>query len=223
MLFSEFVFDLPIPLPETLTLVPVAKQSAKSLVIEICKSIRNNKTLEELYVAMAEKVATELDLPAIFKNENNLGEIITFSFEDNTYFFHCIALLLQSDITEAHSIIKKSNENIWLRYDEEKRQYWKLAELGCKILNLSRNPPQIIFNLKNIIDLYTTELYKIDQLQRKFEKQLMEVLQPNNALQQLVRLVRNSYNTFTEKPQNPKTPKPQLIELINEQIRTPCE
>lgn len=98
MLFSEFVFDLPIPLPETLTLVPVAKQSAKSLVIEICKSIRNNKTLEELYVAMAEKVATELDLPAIFKNENNLGEIITFSFEDNTYFFplHHITFKRQS-------------------------------------------------------------------------------------------------------------------------------
>lgn len=201
MLFSEFVFDLPIPLPETLTLVPVAKQSAKSLVIEICKSIRNNKTLEELYVAMAEKVATELDLPAIFKNENNLGEIITFSFEDNTYFFHCITLLLSGNHAEAHSVISRSKENIWLHHDEDRRRYWKLAEYGYHIIQRCKNASVNTSTLKAVIDSYTNDLFKTDQFQRKFEKELMEVLQPNDSLQQLVKLVRNSYNSFTEKTQ----------------------
>ena len=201
MLFSEFVFDLPIPLPETLTLVPVAKHSAKSIVIEICKSIRNNKTLEELYVAMAEKVATELDLPTVFKNENNLGEIITFSFEDNTYFFHCITLLLIGNHAEAHSVISRSKENIWLHHDEDRRRYWKLAEYGHHIIQRCKNASVNTSTLKAIIDSYTNDLYKIDQLQRKFEKELMEVLQPNDSLQQLVKLVRNSYNSFTEKTQ----------------------
>jgi len=201
MLFSEFVFDLPIPLPENLKFVSVAKQSAKSIVIEICQSLRNNKILEELYVAMAEKVATELNLPAIFKNENNLGDIVTFSFEDNTYYFHCISLLLTGKNSEAHSVISSSKENIWLHHDEERRRYWKIAEYGYHIIQRSKNITANTSTLKALINSYTTDLYKTDQLQRKFEKELMEILQPNDALQQLVKLVRSSYNSFTEKTQ----------------------
>ena len=48
ILFSEFVFDLPIELPESLKLVAVAKPSSKQTVIELCKSLRNNKTSEEV-------------------------------------------------------------------------------------------------------------------------------------------------------------------------------
>ncbi len=201
MLFSEFLFDLPIQLPESLKLVAAAKPSAKVIVIEICKSLRNNKTSEDIYVEMAEKIATELALPIIFKNENNLGEIITFSFEDNTYYFHCISLLLEGKTSEANAIISNSKENIWLHHDEERKRYWKLAELGCHIIQRSKTALANTTSLKTIIDSYTSEVYKIDQLQRKFEKELMEVLQPNETLQKLVKFVRESYNTFTEKNQ----------------------
>jgi len=201
MLFSEFVFDLPIDLPETLKLVPVAKPSAKQTVIEICKSLRNNKTSEEVYISMAEQVANELSLASIFKNENNLGEIITFSFEDNTYFYHCIQLLVEGKTAEANSIILTSKDNIWLHHDAERRRYWRLADIGFQIIQKSKNSTNTANTLKACIENYTTEGYKIDMLQRKFEKEQMEVLQPNEALMQLVKLVRNSYNNITEKNQ----------------------
>jgi len=201
MLFSEFVFDLPVDLPASLKFVPKAKDSSKQLVLEVCKLLRNNKISENTYVEMAEKVAVELDLPSIFKNENNLGEIITFSFEDNTYFYYFASLLLDGKPDEAYSIISRSKENIWLHHDDERRKYWKVAELGFQIIQQTKDTISNPSSLKALIDLYASELYKIDQLQRKFEKELMEVLQPNDVLQQLVKLVRNTYNSFAEKNQ----------------------
>ncbi len=201
ILFSEFVFDLPIDLPASLKLISVAKPSAKQTVIEICKALRNNKTSEEVYISMAEQVASELELPSIFKNESNLGEIITFSFEDNTYFYHCIQLLIEGKNAEANSIILTSKDNIWLHHDEERRRYWRLADIGHQIILKSKSSNSTITTLKACIENYTTEGYKIDQLQRKFEKEQMEVLQPNEALIQLVKLVRGSYNSITEKNQ----------------------
>jgi len=201
ILFSEFVFDLPIDLPVSLKLVTTSKPAAKQLVLEICKSLRNNKTCEDIYVEMAEKVANELALPSIFKNENNLGDIITFSFEDNTYFFHFASLLLSGKPDEAYSIVSKSKENFWLNHDEERKRYWKVAELGLQIIQLTKNTVSNAASLKALVDSYTSELYKIDQLQRKFEKEFMEVLQPNDVLLQLIKLVRTAYNTFTEKIQ----------------------
>lgn len=201
ILFSEFVFDLPIDLPESLKLVSVAKPSAKQTIIEICRSLRNNKSSEEVYISMAEQVASELALPLLFKNESNLGEIITFSFEDNTYFYHCIQLLVEGKNAEANSVILRSKDNIWLHHDEERRRYWRLADLGHQIILKSRSPNSAATTLKACIENYTTEGYKIDQLQRKFEKEQMEVLQPNEALIQLRNLVRSSYNIITEKNQ----------------------
>lgn len=201
ILFSEFVFDLPIDLPESLKLISVAKPSAKQTVIEICRSLRNNKSSEEVYISMAEQVASELALPSIFKNESNLGEIITFSFEDNTYFYHCIQLIIEGKNAEANSIILTSKDNIWLHHDEERRRYWRLADLGHQIILKSKSSNSTATTLKACIENYTTEGYKIDQLQRKFEKEQIEVLQPNEALIQLVKLVRSSYNTITEKNQ----------------------
>ena len=201
ILFSEFVFDLPIDLPESLKLVSVAKPSAKQIIIEICRSLRNNKSSEEVYISMAEQVASELELPSIFKNESNLGEIITFSFEDNTYFYHCIQLLVEGKNAEANSIILTSKDNIWLHHHEERRRYWRLADLGHQIILKSKSSNSTATTLKVCIENYTTEGYKIDQLQRKFEKEQMEVLQPNEALIQLVKLVRSSYNIITEKTQ----------------------
>lgn len=201
ILFSEFVFDLPIELPQSLKSVPTAKDKYRVLVLGICKSLRNNKAYEDVYIEMADKVSNELSLSSVFKNENNLGNIITFSFEDNTYFFQFASKLLIGKYDEAENIIANIKENIWLHHDKERRRYWKLADLSYQIIKFVDEANPSCASLRSLIDLYSSELYKIDQLQRKLEKEYLEILQPNDILLQLVNFVRVAYNEFTERIQ----------------------
>lgn len=201
LLFSEFVFDLPIELPATLKNIPMAKTSVKPLVMEICKSLRNNKHCEDLYIEKAEEVATQLGLAELFKNEHELGEIITFAFEDNTYFYHFTDLLIKGKMDVAKEIIARIKENIWLHHDEERRRYWKMAELGLGLIELASEKVKTTSSLKTAIDQYTQSDYKIDQLQRRFEKIAIEVLEDNTALTDLKQFVRKEYSKYTEKKQ----------------------
>jgi hypothetical protein len=201
LLFSEFVFDLPIELPATLKNIPMAKTAVKSLVMEICKSLRNNKHCEDLYIEKAEEVAKQLGLAELFKNEYELGEIITFAFEDNTYFYHFTDLLINSKMEEAKEIIVHIKENIWLHHDEERRRYWKMAELGLALIELTSRKIKTTSLLKIAIEQYTNSDYKIDQLQRRFEKIAIEVLEDNKALADLKQTVRKEYSKYTEKNQ----------------------
>ena len=135
----------------------------------------------------------------MFKNEHQLGEIITFAFEDNTYFYHFTDLLKSGKTSEAKGIISRIKENIWLHHDEERRRYWRMAELGLELLKLTDVPIKSCSSLKIAIELYTQQNYRIDQLQRRFEKQALEVMEENSALSELKNLVRNRYSQFSEK------------------------
>lgn len=201
ILFSEFVFDLPIALPVDLQNISKAKSTAQGLVLDLCKSLRNNKQCEEIYIEKADEVAKQLGLAELFKNEHQLGEIITFAFEDNTYFYHFTDLLKSAKTTEAKEIISRIKENIWLHHDEERSRYWRMAGLGLELLKLTDAPIKTCNSLKAAIELYTQQNYKVDQLQRRFEKQALEVMEENSALSELKALVRNRYSKFSEKYQ----------------------
>ncbi len=201
ILFSEFVFDLPIALPAELQNIAKAKPTAQGLVLDLCKSLRNNKQCEEIYIEKADEVAKQFGLAEMFKNEHQLGEIITFAFEDNTYFYHFTDLLKSAKTTEAKEIISRIKENIWLHHDEERSRYWRMAGLGLELLKLTDAPIKTSNSLKAAIELYTQQNYKVDQLQRRFEKQALEVMEENSALSELKALVRNRYSQFSEKYQ----------------------
>jgi len=201
LLFSEFVFDLPIDLPASLKTIPMAKPSAKPLVMEICKALRDNKHCEELYIEKAEEVDNQLGLAEMFKNEHELGEIITFAFEDNTYFYHFVDLIKEGKTTEAHDIVRKIKENIWRHHDEERRRYWLMAELGLGLMQMASKNVKSVSTLKAAIDQYIQNDYKTDQLQRRFEKLSLEVMDENSALIDFKKLVRTAYSKYTEKNQ----------------------
>ena len=49
LLFSEFVFDLPVALPEALTNVPYAQETARPLVEDLCERLRNDRRIQPTY------------------------------------------------------------------------------------------------------------------------------------------------------------------------------
>lgn len=201
VLISEFIYDLPVNLPAALKNVPIANETSRHLMLDLCHTLRNTKSCQDLYVTRAEAVSAQLTLPDLFKNETDLGEIITFSFEDNTYFRRFVDLLTRHQQEEARQMIANSKENIWLHHDEERRHYWKLAEIGMKIIEWADRKEGNFNKLKELIEFYNKEGYKIDQFQRRFEKQLLEVLEINKTLAELVKFVRGTYKRYAEQLQ----------------------
>jgi len=86
VLYSEFIFDLPTKIPESLKDVVSAKIESKEIVFKVCNQLRSLKDTEEIYINNANAVSSELGLSKLFKHEINLGEINTFAFEDSTFF-----------------------------------------------------------------------------------------------------------------------------------------
>ena len=81
VLFSEFVFDLPIALPETLKGVPHAPIAARPIVDDVCDRLRNDPRSRTLYIERAEIIEAELNLAELCGAIEDLGERDTFPFE----------------------------------------------------------------------------------------------------------------------------------------------
>lgn len=198
MLISEFVFDLPIQLPSKLQSVTKVKVEHKSLVFDLLKKIRNNKSCELIYIEKANKTEKQFGLAQEFKNETDLGEIVTFSFEDNTYFNKFVSLLQDDKLGAAEIIIKHNKENIWQQYDEDRKKIWLLAEYSINICMLSHNKIKPPKTSKEIIQYYADELYKVDKAHRHFEMTLAQLINGNKFVDILTRIVRGNYRVFTD-------------------------
>jgi hypothetical protein len=196
MLFSEFVFDLPVALPQKLQSVPVVKESSKSLVLDIVKTIRNNKASEQIYIDKANEIEKQLGLSNEFKSETNLGAIVTFAFEDNTYFNHFIDLITQKELKKAEEIKKQNKENIWPQHDEERKKTWLLADHALKICQLTSAKIKQPKEAKAIVDLYSNQLYEIDLYQRRFEITFSQIISSNQSIDKLVSNIRTIYRDY---------------------------
>lgn len=200
LLFSEFIFDLPISLPEQLKSVPRADISKKALVLDVCKSIRNTKYIDEIYIEKANKVADLLDLPKLFKNTKDLGLIVTFAFEDNTYFANFVDQLIDGEFTKAKSIIESNSNNVWVSCDEERALYWNIAKLSLNIvrqINIYTEYKKCK-KASDIIDYYATKSFEIDQNQRQFERCILDIISTNEMLEKLVTFTRHQYRHYIE-------------------------
>jgi hypothetical protein len=196
ILFSEFVFDLPVALPQKLQSVPVVKESSKSLVLDIVKTIRNNKASEQIYIDKANEIEKQLALSHEFKNETNLGALVTFAFEDNTYFNHFIDLITRKELKKAENVKKQNKENIWPQHDEERKKMWLLADHALKICQLTSSKIKLPKETKAIVDLYAKQLYEIDLYQRRFEMTLSQIFSSNQSIDVLVTNIRTIYRDY---------------------------
>src|SRR5690606_11470735 len=85
VLFSEFAFDLPVPLPEALLGVPRAPDEARPIVEDVCDRLRSSPDSRTAYIERAETIESDLDLPSLCQAIDDLGERATFPFEERTF------------------------------------------------------------------------------------------------------------------------------------------
>ncbi len=199
LLFSEFVLDLPIQLPISLKSVAVAPQDHKSTILTICRRIRNSLDLREAYVNNANHIMETLNLQELFKDETDLGEIVTFSFENNVEFDRLIHYLQDAEVSKAALLVQNNKKDVWYQASRPVEAFWNLAEQACNLYDCIHSGVKSDGSLQGILKWYTNEGFKADLAFRKFHTRLQTLDYSTKAIGQLEQMVNASYRDFTDR------------------------
>ena len=185
LLFSEFVFDLPEALPDSLCDVPHAEESAKPLVEDICERLRSDRRTRNVYIQRAEEIESGqsesndrgLNLVEICGHMQNLGIRDTFPFEERTFLRQAIRDLLLDHIDQAKAILLRHAQSVWTGKGESQIQ-WDFLRSALALLECCQDNDRALGNtsrtLDELIDFYVIQLREVDQRHREFEQSVSD-------------------------------------------------
>lgn len=206
VLYSEFVFDLPVELPGALADVPRADESARPLVQELCERLRNDQRTQSDYIDRAETIEQELNLPSLCKQIADLGDCDTFPFEERTFFAQAVSALQQDDIEAVRTIIYHHADSVWVGKGESQVQWGLLRAALALIEACDDHERELAGHARSqdqLIDYYLTSLRDVDRLQREFEQAYGDhiELDAEDLLAPVVEQARNHYRQLVGKAQ----------------------
>lgn len=207
VLFSEFVFDLPVPLPESLKYVPCADTTVKDLVYQLCDQFRQSIKYQEGYMSESEKVARELKVEYHLGGLTELGERETFAFQEKTFLirFRDAALAEQFDV--ANEIVERWRDSVWVKHSGERQGLWTIAERSIQLLVMLDDLKPIISGLpgkstETVFDFYAQRFHLADQKYRSFEQAVADALGECEELEQIIEMTRKRYISSAESLQS---------------------
>ena len=133
LLFSEFVFDLPAALPETLTGVPHAPPAARPIVDDVCERLRSDPKSCAVYIERAESIEAELNLVELCGAIEDLGERDTFPFEERTFLRTAIKGIVTGDTDPTRRVLTRHKSSVWLGKGESQAQ-WELVRSALSLV-----------------------------------------------------------------------------------------
>lgn len=204
VLFSEFVFDLPEPLPESLQDVPHAPIEAKPVVEDVCDQLRNGPKTRAVYIERAEAIESELNLAQACQAIDDLGERDTFPFEERTFLRAAIKGISNGDTDTTREILARHKGSVWRGKGESQAQ-WDLVRAGLALVeaceDFERQLPDYSRSQAELLDFYLGSLREADRLQREFEQAVGDFLDPHGLMNEVVQQARARYRRLTERVQ----------------------
>ena len=204
VLFSEFVFDLPVALPEALKGVPHAPVEAKPIVEDVCERLRTDPMTRDIYIERAETIEVELVLPEHCQDIEDLGDRDTFPFEERTFFKAAIKGISANDTDTTRRIIGRQKNSVWIGKGESQAQ-WELIRTGLALIECcddnERQLPEHARSQADLLDFYLGSLREADRLQREFEQAIGDFLDPHGIMQEVIDQARSRYRRLAEKVQ----------------------
>lgn len=205
VLFSEFVFDLPVALPDTLKSVPHAPMEARPIIEEVCDRLRTDPKTHALYIERAETIEAELNLTELCRGIEDVGERDTFPFEERTFLRTAIKGLVAGDTDATRQVLVRRKNSVWLGKGESQAQ-WELLRCGLSLVeacdDFERQLPNHIRSQAELIDFYLGSLREVDRLQREFEQAAGDFLDPHGLMQEVISQARARYRRLAEKVQD---------------------
>ena len=199
LLFSEFVFDLPEPLPDTLKSVPVAKEESKENIFMICDKLRDRKNLRETYVRMANKTTQALHLDEVFAKAKHLGQRVTFAFENVVEYSRFIEHLKTGELEKADNLIRKNQQDVWCEEDKEVSVFWQLAGYVLTVSRCASQGIEYDNSVKGLIAWYDRKGYQADEAFRRFHTEQQNIINQTKQISLLTELMNMRYRDFCER------------------------
>lgn len=205
LLFSEFVFDLPEELPNTLKSVPCAPKEARLLIEDLCDHLRNDYRKQTIYIEKAEAIEKELGLPKLCSSLKNLGIRDTFPFEERWFFEQAIDALMRDNPDSVRSILEDHSNTVWVGKGESQAQ-WTLIRAALNLCEACGDSErQLVNNARNmdtLIDFYIVSFREVDRLQREFEQAIGDYIDDHTVMEPVIKQGRKCYRRLTSKVQN---------------------
>jgi hypothetical protein len=202
LLFSEFVFDLPEPLPESLGNVPCAMPDARLLVEDLCDRLRNDRRTQSIYIDRAERIEKDLDLPTHCKSLKDLGVRDTFPFEERWFLIQSMKALKDDDIDRVKGILNRHANSVWVGKGESQTQ-WGLIRAGMNLSevcdDLDRQFSEKTRSFDNLIEFYLSNLREADRLQREFEQSIVDYVDSYSLMREVIEQIRRKYRNLAAK------------------------
>jgi hypothetical protein len=206
VLFSEFVFDLPGDLPDSLSDVPRAEMQAKPLIEYLCDLLRNDRRTQSVYIDRAEEIENDLNLVSQFGSWSDLGDRDTFPFEERTFLSGAIEGILRDDIDRVRSILERHQQSVWTGKGESRAQ-WDLIRSAIELLqtcdDMERQLSVNTRNLEVLVAFYVGSLREADRLHREFEQAVSDYdwQDAQGVMTPVKQQVRKQYGKLVEKVQ----------------------
>ena len=201
LLFSEFVFDLPDAVPDSVAHVPRASAGYKEPIYDLCHDLRTSSERSEHYRKIANEVERRLGLSSLARMARSFGDRDTFAFEDTAALRRMQELALAGELTAASELVRKRHRSVW-RAEETRDQLWRLAGRCLDLLaagtawetrRVSGGRP-----VADHIRAYCAPedgMWRVDQAQRLTENDAA-VLVDRDALAPLLDHVRRAYRQW---------------------------
>src|SRR6266545_4033339 len=204
LLFSEFVFDLPVELPAALSGVPRAQTAARAQVDDLCERLRSDLRTRAKYIEEAERVAAELNLAEHCRGIDDLGEKDTFYFEERTFLRRAINGLKEDDLDTTRQMLARYKKSVWLSKGESQAQ-WDLIRAALSLIEAcdagENQLPEHSRSQAALLDVYIGHLREVDSLQREFEQAVGDLHDPHGLMSEMVGQARAAYRRLAEKVQ----------------------
>lgn len=208
VLFSEFVFDLPSALPDSVKGIPHAPIEARTVIEDVCDRLRGDPKTRAVYIERAEAVESPergLNLAELCDAIEDLGERDTFPFEERTFLRAAIRGLTSGDMDATRVVLARHKHSIWRSKGESLAQ-WELVRAGLALIEAcedhERQLPDHSRTQSDLIDFYLVSLREADRLQREFEQAVGDFLDPHDWMREVVEQARERYRRLAEKVQS---------------------
>ncbi len=197
ILFSEFVFDLPVQLPPALSNLSQADIDYRNRIYAIAERWRDSLAHRDSYLDLAAQVEETLKLPSFFVGTTQLGRRDTFAFEEQQYLMALVQVLNNNQLETACQIIQERRHSVW-RAQPERSQIWKVAERCVTFLEVAA---QVESNWKThtqsvatMVSAYTQAggWSDLDRHQRLMEQSIAECTE-SETLETVIARCRTTY------------------------------
>lgn len=202
VLFSEFVFDLPEALPDSLANVPRAHKEASPLVEDLCDRLRNDHRTQVTYIERAEAIEKELDLPTHCKRIKDLGIRDTFPFEERCSLEQAMGALSSGDTDLVRHILDRREYSVWTGKGESQAQ-WTVVRAALNLVeaceDYERQLQDHMHSQEMLLNFYIGYLNEVDRLHREFEQAVSDYIDTQAKMEELVEHARTRYHRLIGK------------------------